>query len=557
MTLQKLGPAIAAAAAAWIVATTLYAVHANHVPIPYQDEWGSVSPETIWAQLFAQHAEHRIVLPRLVFLSDLSLAAGTGLLTLVAAQLVQAGHVVALSALVRAVEKRSTLLWCACIVTALLFSALQLDNLQIGFQVQFVAVYAFGTLAFLVLAASPTWLGVIVAAVLGAAASLCMANGLLVPPLLAGMAAWLGRSWKQTALLAAAAGVMWCIYLHGYEAIPQHGSVRALLSTPWRALVYWPTVIGGAPARIVSMLSGAGSYRALAIAFGLGGGAVLAWSLVRHVRGAAPASLAVLFVMLFTFGSAGAIALGRAAMDTHQDYVSRYGTPSLIFWSAAVLAGMLATNRQHVVLHVATAATIALAVAQPRLLRPAELARNHRVLAVTAILARADDHEALQHLHPWPEFVVEQSRILRERHAGIFRQPWAHWLDRDIAAETTIDKSSRCVGTLDEARRVAGAWRAHGWAWDPTGATLPDAIVITSATGKIIGFGLPGARRSDVREARRDVRSSYAGWTGHFVADSKDSIIVYALTMRGGADPQARPWACRLGVESGLAQPVR
>ena len=88
---------VAWAGAGFVVVDTLRAVVPLWSPLPWFDEWATVELIRSWQSgessalqiLFAQHNEHRILVPRLVFFADDLLFAGEGHLSLAAIVLVR------------------------------------------------------------------------------------------------------------------------------------------------------------------------------------------------------------------------------------------------------------------------------------------------------------------------------------------------------------------------------------------------------------------------------------------------------------------------------------
>ena len=184
-----------------IVADTLRAIVPLWSPLPWFDEWATVELLRAWHEgemsaaevLFAQHNEHRILLPRLVFFADDLLFRGGGYLSLAAifaVQLLHAGLFAAVLGRARrspATPMRAGRWAVAAAVLALMFSLRQAENFSSGFQLQFVAVFAGATLSFVLFAAAVrrermrgaagAALPASLAAVL--ATSFTMANGLL------------------------------------------------------------------------------------------------------------------------------------------------------------------------------------------------------------------------------------------------------------------------------------------------------------------------------------------------------------------------------------------
>jgi hypothetical protein len=544
--------------AGWTFATTLYSVYSLFIPIPFFDEWDFLSPEEIWRYLFAQHNEHRIVFQRFVILADFYLANGTELLSIFVTFVIQAANVALLvGPTAKLIQGWSLRLAIFAIVTTFLFSATQYENFSSGGGAQFAGVNALATTAFLCLATIPSWIGVGFAGIAGLAASYTVANGLLVSLLLIALSCWMGRTRAQTAALAAATVITLAVYLNGYT---QLGSpLSALITQPLKVLLYQLGFIGSAMASAIAIIAKAGDVvrYGLAIALGAAGVVVLACILVRqfHFRlFSEPTGQVLLFVMIFVFLTGVMTALGRSTLGFEQLLAaSRYCTAVLIFWASVFLYAILWTAQKQIGILCAMLAALILSAAQPFYIAKAKADRHFRAQAASAILANAFDADALRQVYPDPERVFSQAGILREQHSAIFSARWANWLGRRLDEYVQVDPEDLCAGGLDQISRapiVNGhpqAWRTQGWAWDDFRHGIPDAILITNEDNRIIGFGIPGDYRPDVRRNKPYIRSDYVGWIGHFVTDNRSEVSAYSLIVSEPSGELRRPAACMLG----------
>src|SRR5262249_50984930 len=130
-------------------------------PLPYLDEWRTLilfsrigQNSDAWSLLFVPHAEHRPLLPRLVFLLDAKLAHGAGALSLAATDCLLLGLIAIWAFLLtRNTERNEGFRLVAPYVLALgiasvLSSGHQMMNFIRGFQVAMFMVYFFAMLSF-------------------------------------------------------------------------------------------------------------------------------------------------------------------------------------------------------------------------------------------------------------------------------------------------------------------------------------------------------------------------------------------------------------------------
>ena len=253
--------------AAAMVADTIATVVRLHSALPYFDEWDELDllkyvlhGDMSWfGALITQHNEHRIVFPRLVFYADDFLFGGRGILDRLAILAIQIGQVAMLVGLLRRALPRPAFmrrdyafLALASVIVMLLSCLRQEENFSWGFQVQFVGIFAVGTVAFILFATAlertrdeAPGLGWLLAAYAAAfVATFTMANGLLCAVVLIVLAVlWRAplrvvlASLGVTALLAAA-------YLHGYEPQTAHTPLGFSLRHPLRVLSYTAAYLG-------------------------------------------------------------------------------------------------------------------------------------------------------------------------------------------------------------------------------------------------------------------------------------------------------------------------
>src|SRR5258708_4274202 len=187
--------------AALTMISTLIVITNTYTPLPLFDQWaywrsGPDYQNHFWREVFRQHSEHRIAIPRLLFLIDHHVFRGTNVFLLASSFALQLGT----SALFLFLAVRRSALslvsrWnLGGALLACLFTAQQFTNFTWGFQVQFIMVYfaTFAALTLLYIGAERSRLWLIPVIASGFVASFSMANGLLVWPWLIVLAFALG-----------------------------------------------------------------------------------------------------------------------------------------------------------------------------------------------------------------------------------------------------------------------------------------------------------------------------------------------------------------------------
>jgi hypothetical protein len=262
--LEGTPPCSRAAALAFFSTALLQALIVKHfgVNVPFWDDWGTLplldhfnKGTLTGADLFAQHTDHRLVVPRLIFLAIYRL---TGEWTLTGEMMASAVLSGANSALLAAMLTRAGRSTAAVFFAAvLLASPLQWENILWGFQVQFYLLI-FLTLAVVAIITLPktvSWAAIAAicgfsllctftmgsgmsiwgVAVLCLAFRQCMTNGSLRGAL------GQRRFWTATAALCVCGALSAVLYLRGYHQTFEQLKPRDLATFLWwtvRAFTY-------------------------------------------------------------------------------------------------------------------------------------------------------------------------------------------------------------------------------------------------------------------------------------------------------------------------------
>lgn len=333
------------------------------VDVPWGDDW-SLGPAMVrahdghlsWADLWAQHNEHRLLIPRVVMIA-------LGLLTgwdLRAQMLASALCAVATFALLlrRAGETARSQgeplsPWAAPLLAMITFSFTQWHNWIWGWQLQiFLCVLATVAGLGLLAAPAPGWRRVSLAGLMGFVATTSFAAGFAFWPagalVLAARPRADGTPWFRDRALVGwglMTVAMLACYLSGYERAP--GASRAL---PDASLVarYLPAFLG-APLSPTASIPEDAPFRALglpalplAIVLGVAGVVALAARAHALARGTSPehrptiafwAALGLFALLVAGMCSVGRVAHGGPA----QALQSRYVTLASLLWSALVV----------------------------------------------------------------------------------------------------------------------------------------------------------------------------------------------------------------------------
>jgi hypothetical protein len=332
------------AAALWFVGR-----YASNVPS--WDDWDMIPTLTrfqpvTWEWLWSQHNEHRVPLPRLVFLALDRIFGIDMRVTMVADVLLMAGVAAALLLVVARVRGR--LRPTDLFLPLVLLSLGQAANLLWGWQLQFFASAALAGVALAAIALTGPVAPATTATIVGLCAlllPLCGANGLGMAPALA---AWplalalLPERWTGTPEarrhpvllgLGVTALLLSAIYFVGWERVPYHPRSRGVGHTLITGVKF--LTIGLGP--VASKVWPASGLVTLAVI----GGAL--WRLATVGRDQ-PAERAQALGLACHLGALGALALGLGL--GREGFEQRYDTLAAPVWCALYLIWVLYPGRR-------------------------------------------------------------------------------------------------------------------------------------------------------------------------------------------------------------------
>jgi hypothetical protein len=158
------------------------------------------------------------------------------------------------------------------------------------------------------------------------------------------------------------------------------------------------------------------------------------------------------------------------------------------------------------------------------------------LLGTSAVLGDVEDKDALQALFPFEGRVHELVPYLRAQHISLFAEPPAAVVGAPLAQP--LAPAGACVGSFDVLQpspQADGAWRATGWGWDSRAGKPFHRLALVDGSGRVVGIGVSGLLRPDVRRAVRQVSDRGAGWTASVPRGQGGALIAYGLTADGHA----------------------
>ncbi len=539
--------AFALAAGVYVAVATLVMMITCWDPLPFGDQWSEIitgRPVT-WSWLYSQHMEHRILVPRLVFLADRYLAAETNVLDYAVNFAIPAGLAWLLFRVSRGacVPSRA---WAAGVCASLLLWAGQYQNFVWGFQVQFfgVVLAAAASFAVLALARDGAWTLAYVV-LLEFVSAYTLASGVLVGFLSVALAVALGKPRRVIASLALAAFVILASYLFHYERPPESSDPLGAVSHPGGVALYALVALGAPVGNLALLHAPLGLGFAISACAGLAGvyGFLrVAWAIWRARGPVQPHQGVLMTVAAFVLSMLLITATGRYVKGLESALVPRYATPAVTFWCCLVLV-LAARSAVSGVLGAAAMAPACLLVLLMAITESGNVAIardwvSARRAAAPAFLADVADLALLRRI-----YAVEADETLahsaagrwegklRQAHSSVFAQGWAGWLGTALSAHVAGMDGRWCDGAVDGVVRVQDSpvpgWRITGHAWDRASGAAVRRLVVTDAGGVVVGYGVGGVG---------------GDWTGDF--SGVGVVSVFALE---GAEA-----ACRVGGKNVL-----
>lgn len=542
------------AAAALPPALVAWTMAREALDVPFWDDWELVdllqraSAGTLrFGDLWAQHNEHRLLLPNLVMLG---LARATGWdtrVTMGASFIVSLGTLAVLGLIIQSTIRRSAPAfspWVFLGASLMTFSMVAWQNWLWAWQVQvFMNALAACVMAWSLgrygARAPGPWLAML-AAIAGA---LTFANGVALLPIVPVVLALDPRGdatvwWRRRpAITMAVIGALAvAIYLIGYERPPDHPSPLVALAHPLDLLRFLLAYLG-APVALGWRLAASTSTTPvvlISIAYGaIGLGVVVAGGAWLWRRDASDRALLVPWValVLFTVLSGIMTGVGRLGVSLDQALASRYTTTSALFWvSVAALA----------------------ALAMSRALRAhTEISRRVMTLGAVAVLAQvmvlvgyagswayglgmaAVKHETLRRggeclrfyrsappaclklLYPDVAGLRDRASRLETLALGPFA---ASRRERPLASYAVAEGAEAAGGIdflgPDESRTE---FILVGWGMNPVTRRAVDAVLV-AIDGEVIGRAVTGLQRPDLATGEDASLLASSGWTFRFSA---------------------------------------
>lgn len=521
--------------------STIVGVVRNFSPVPYWDQWDGTIEFYMRAMtdplsaFFAQHNEHRLVLPQLIFFADMRYFGGRNVFSLTANLVlalllaVMLYRVVARHLPNTRVDRAIT----AGLALTLVFSWAQRENFTWGFQCQWFAIYLFALCSFHSLeraaesktSAAAWWCAT--AIICGVMAAMSMASGLLVLPVLIVMALYLRLPISNIAALAVTCAATWVTYFHHWTS-PTGVSVTAAITQHPLGVFEYVMLYLGAP-----LFYSFPSWPSIAWIFGavtITGVAIGVWRAVGTDE--RPRAIALLATALFLVGNALITASGRYSLGLDSAMVSRYTTAGLLAIACTVLFLWLNASKGSVrtpIENCIALLAVLIFIGQPLALRSAHVEVYRKQIGGLALRSHVYDSTYTSGLF---EAQALRSIVPRAQAAGlsIFAPDSVDY----PPLPDHVDSSAKCDGQIDEVMptKTAGVFAARGWAVDPDTHKYVQSVLLATADGRVLGEALTGQSRNDLRQ-HTGIHNEYGGWVGFFQSPPDRQVVALGVLSNG------------------------
>jgi hypothetical protein len=558
-------------AALVIVLRTMWVSYQHLLPSPIADMYAFWLPLHEHgfqvADLLKPHNEHIILVPRLFYLADVKLAAGTGVLLQVGSWLLALGVPLVFAWAARRyffTDRRNAWMYLG-LVTLCYFHGEHLGSFVWGFMIQHwlesLSVVLL-SLCFARLASDEGAAGLRLYAaslVLALVAIFSMGSGVVC--LLATVAAGIALRLRWRPVLYFALLTAGCILLYHKLNPSQFGrSFSVLWNEPLAATKFFLATLGGPFLRCVTWPAPVLFWRAhpnRAVALGA---ALLVAAVVLLAREAfrrrRPGTFAVFHavLILYVLGSALVLVLSRLSVDPFYGTEPKYAATMLLGWIAVFSLGLKnAAERVTLPTRYQPAAWLACLAGLMLLVMPAQRREERIVGDWYASLWESEAGQVAGVYDPFtlsafewqrPQAFALAQQYLKPRRLSVFHRYPFTMGDR-LADHFAVAPANQCTGAVEKFQAVYGGptagYSVEGWACDADGRRPVRDIVLCTPGGQIMGIAHCCRKRLDLL-AQRPTLDLRCGWFGYLRPCAPGTTITAYALVNGGRT------ACPIGT---------
>lgn len=547
--------------------TIVIAGQLSYTGLPFFDEWDiwnvRLSGKGFWSVLGTAHNEHRIPVPRLLYMGLETWFAGDTRPLLWLTALGQLSSVAVLYTLAcstqSSVARRLIMLG---LTLSLLFSAPQWLNFLATLQVCFVLVYstaiaALGAFAIALRCwserplASRIWIGVSVVCAMVSTGT--EANGLLVWPMLVLAGVWLRAPRIVIALFSVCGIIFITLFISHYEPLAP-STLHGMLSKTPNMLVYAMAYLGSwIDEPLMTLVSAMGlDWKSYRVAIGACTGAAgliafvyMVFSTITHPEKATTGRVTLLAIAGFMVGSAALTGFGRVQFPMETALHTRYTTTALLFWACLMLIGLnthhgsegvrIVFPRLEFVL--LCGAFIVGGVFQLSKIAYSTDAAAYLREAAYAIVNDVHVPQLWQRSFHASGLMIPVVNHFRAKRLGIFSADWPHQLGEPLPSHYSLASPDRCHGFWESATSAGNTFHpgavATGWAFDPVTRSAPRLMVFADGRQRIIGFTAPTRPREDVYKQFHLSSTNKLGWAAYLPVTAATQATAYSILEDG------------------------
>ena len=238
--------------------------------------------------------------------------------------------------------------------------------------------------------------------------------------------------------------------------------------------------------------------------------------------------LALLTYLLYIGGTAFCTAGGRLPFGLDQALSSRYQTPALMAWIVLLIlyAPMIGEGLRRFPARVITALIFV-----PILLFPHQLKAVHskqaklfdRYIAALSLELGINDQSQILSIFPSAEWALSIAKRPAEKNWSIFGDPLIKDANELIGQSILSKSSMQCQGGIDEIAIIPDQHRyvkVRGWIFQNKKKRSPKVLHFYNKEGKIIGYGLTGQPRKDLKKTISS-EAFQSGFKGYLLAREK------------------------------------
>jgi hypothetical protein len=526
-----------------------------YIDLPMWDYWDTIGhyaryQAADWGVLWIQHNEHRIVFPEIIFAFDLLRLHGQIILPTMLSLCFFFGVWLVLATAFWRDAAVTTIPRCAAIFLAAILmawkgcaTALGVPFLMQWTMNQFFTILALALLAKLSASRRPVWL----VPLCGCAviSNYSSGNGLLLWPILIGLALLVRLPWRQLTTLTLVGAASVGLYFVGY---------KPLAPLNWRALPEHPIYFAKFMASYVSMpfanLQGDPSFGVHVGLVSLAALGALLWLAGRMKLLTTHTGILLLGYFAFALSCGLMTALGR--MNPLDPYLQspkavRYMTVPLSYWGALAILSIWVTARysRGSGPWAATALSVGLSLL---LLRMSHKPRydawydstitntfanqQWAALAVeSGVLDPASDIVLFPDIH----LVPQVAPLLRSERLSLFAKPEPWWIGRDVRAVFPSPSRAPREGGIVATERLETAITVAGWTVASSSFDRPLELVLIDESSRIVGLGerLPAGLPERFSRLKVAPANQWSGFVN--LAYHSHTVSPYTLTADGKA----------------------